>query len=87
MIDDISPHNLGQKHNFIKLTDAEAKTFGLPYDYYSVMHYGRKAFPKEKNLETILPLNEDVPVMGYWNKLSEEDVTITNLLYNCPSKS
>lgn len=72
------------KHNFIKLTDT--KTFGMPYDYSSVMHHGINSFAKEKNLRTISPLKKDAPEMGYWPKLSEGDITITNLLYNCPSK-
>lgn len=41
-------------HNFDKMTDAEVTTFGLPYDYQSVMHYEKYDFSINPFLPTIV---------------------------------
>ena len=32
----------GEGHNFVKFDELELRTYNLPYDYTSVMHYGSK---------------------------------------------
>ena len=41
----------GMEHNFKKQTDA--KTYGIPYDPKSIMHYEYYAFAKNKKIPTI----------------------------------
>ena len=35
-------------NNFVQLKETEYNTFGLPYDYLSLMHYDAFAFSKEE---------------------------------------
>ena len=58
---------------------------GIPYDYYSVMHYGR--YGASKNglpvIETKDPAFRDV--IGQIH-LSMDDAAVVNLMYNCPGE-
>ncbi|XP_059469459.1 protein tolkin-like [Neocloeon triangulifer] len=78
----------GQEYNFNKLTSEEVHSLGLPYDYDSIMHYARNTFSKGSYLDTILPLEQmptkKRPEIGQRIRLSEGDVSQTNLLYKCP---
>lgn len=80
----------GQEYNFDKLTDEEVNSLGLTYDYDSIMHYSRNTFSKGIYLDTIKPVVElnggKKTDIGQRIKLSEGDITQTNMLYNCPSK-
>ena len=80
-------HGVG--HNFEKINDYEKST---PYDYYSIMHYGIRDYgirdrgtDKNKITIEILKKPDDINIesIGARRKLSEEDVTWVNKLYNC----
>merc|ERR1719222_1288735 len=43
-----------KKRNFYKQPKSEADSFGLPYDYSSIMHYGGSSFANNKNYPTIV---------------------------------
>lgn len=77
----------GQEYNFNKLTEEEVHSLGLPYDYDSIMHYARNTFSKGTYLDTIQPIdygkNKKKPEIGQRLKLSEGDISQTNLLYRC----
>uniref|UniRef100_A0A7N4PE70 Metalloendopeptidase n=1 Tax=Sarcophilus harrisii TaxID=9305 RepID=A0A7N4PE70_SARHA len=69
----------GFEINFIK---SQNSNMLVPYDYTSVMHYGRYAFSKSGNT-TILPLaGPDIPIGQRWN-LSTSDIIRINRLYEC----
>nr|CAD7433741.1 unnamed protein product [Timema monikensis] len=77
----------GQEYNFNKLTEEEVHSLGLDYDYDSIMHYARNTFSKGTYLDTILPRDttgKKRPEIGQRIRLSEGDVSQTNLLYKCP---
>ena len=49
-----------KKHNFKKRSNEQASTFGVPYDYASVMHYSDRAFSKNgrKTIDAVIkPIN------------------------------
>ncbi|XP_020845138.1 astacin-like metalloendopeptidase [Phascolarctos cinereus] len=69
----------GFEINFIK---SQNSNMLVPYDYTSVMHYGRYAFSKNGNT-TIMPLaGPDIPIGQRWN-LSTSDIVRVNRLYEC----
>ncbi|XP_068932066.1 astacin-like metalloendopeptidase [Petaurus breviceps papuanus] len=69
----------GFEINFIK---SQNSNMLVPYDYTSVMHYGRYAFSKNGNT-TIIPLaGPDIPIGQRWN-LSTSDIARVNRLYEC----
>ncbi|XP_059507839.1 hatching enzyme 1.2-like [Stegostoma tigrinum] len=62
-----------------------SNNLGAPYDYGSIMHYGRYVFSKGHGFPTILPKpNRTVPI-GQIRGLSELDIIKINRLYNCSS--
>ncbi|XP_039438500.1 tolloid-like protein 1 [Culex pipiens pallens] len=77
---------VGQEYNFNKLSEDEVNSLGQPYDYFSIMHYARNTFSKGSYLDTILPVEivgQKRPEIGQRLRLSEGDITQTNLLYKC----
>ncbi|XP_057327308.1 protein tolkin-like [Microplitis mediator] len=76
----------GTEHKFEKLSLQSTNTLGLPYDYYSIMHYPRFGFAKSDFRSTIEPtrqVNGRTPDIGQRNALSTGDITAAKLLYNC----
>ncbi|XP_045683229.1 astacin-like metalloendopeptidase [Phyllostomus hastatus] len=69
----------GFEINFIK---SRSSNMLVPYDYTSVMHYGRLAFSR-RGLPTITPLwDPSVHIGQRWN-LSTSDITRVLRLYDC----
>uniref|UniRef100_A0A667ZYJ0 Metalloendopeptidase n=1 Tax=Myripristis murdjan TaxID=586833 RepID=A0A667ZYJ0_9TELE len=70
----------GTEHNFWKIQNS--RNLGTPYDYNSVMHYGRYAF-SSNGQPTIVPVpNPDVSI-GRANQMSPTDILRVNRLYGC----
>ncbi|XP_040184091.1 high choriolytic enzyme 1-like [Rana temporaria] len=70
------------KSNF-EMTQPATDNVGLPYDYTSVMHYGRYAFSNAPGKATIVPkLDPSVPI-GQRYGLSGLDLQKINRLYQC----
>ena len=75
--------HLGKENNFRKVGSDDSTTHGVPYDYWSVMHYSKNAF-MNGNGETIItkdPKFQDV--IGQNLEISTSDVQELNLLYKC----
>uniref|UniRef100_A0A3B3XZH4 Metalloendopeptidase n=1 Tax=Poecilia mexicana TaxID=48701 RepID=A0A3B3XZH4_9TELE len=68
----------GMEENFKKLA---GKTFDIPYDYSSILHYGRTFF-SSNGKPTIIP-KKDIKDMGQRSRLTETDRKKITLLYNC----
>lgn len=81
--DYVSIWSTGYERNFEKLTPNSSTTFNAPYDYLSVMHYGKKYFSKnsENTIATKLPQYQDK--IGQRMEMSPTDVYKLNRLYNC----
>ena len=69
----------------------ESKTFGLPYDYESVMHYGHNYFSRAAHLPTIVPrkkrTGQAAVKLGNREKMSDLDARKIKMLYKCPDQS
>ena len=57
----------------------------VPYDYKSIMHYGRKSFSKNGQ-PTILSIRDPNQEMGQRKGFTEFDLREINSLYDCSSK-
>jgi len=74
----------GLEYNFRKARGIDSR--GTPYDYFSVMHYGKTAFGKRSDavtMETTDPYYQDL--IGTGSGFSEIDITQVNLVYKCPA--
>lgn len=70
-------------YNFKKYPTSAVDTFGVPYDYGSVMHYGGKAFTMNGR-DTIKTLNpRDQTKIGSRKGLSFNDIWLANKMYKC----
>ena len=69
------------KQNFDKHASYEIKVQETPYDYSSVMHYGKKAFTIDGS-QTIYPIPDENQPLGN-DKLSKLDLEELNDMYDC----
>ncbi|XP_065091620.1 low choriolytic enzyme-like [Ochlerotatus camptorhynchus] len=69
----------GHEHNFDKYNDTVVTSYGVEYDYGSVMHYSGKAFSKNKE-PTIEALQPNV-TLGQRKGLSDKDITKLDQMY------
>uniref|UniRef100_A0A667WIS7 Metalloendopeptidase n=1 Tax=Myripristis murdjan TaxID=586833 RepID=A0A667WIS7_9TELE len=67
-------------YNFHK---ANTNNLNTPYDYSSIMHYGRTAFASEYGAETITPIPDGSVQIGQRDDMSDIDVLRVNRLYGC----
>ncbi|XP_068166383.1 high choriolytic enzyme 1-like [Antennarius striatus] len=67
-------------NNFFKRYTDNLNT---PYDYTSVMHYGRTAFSIGNGAETITPIPDPTVQIGQRVDMSAWDIKRVNILYRC----
>ena len=75
---------LGSKRAFYIKSRSRVSSLGFPYDYKSVMHYGKYHMSKNGK-PTILPLDPSVKWLG-GRSLSPTDILQANVLYHCFGK-
>uniref|UniRef100_A0A7N6ATV6 Metalloendopeptidase n=1 Tax=Anabas testudineus TaxID=64144 RepID=A0A7N6ATV6_ANATE len=68
----------GMAYNFDKINTLNQ---GTPYDYNSVMHYGRLAFSKDNVSPTMVAIPNSNAVFGTATQMSQNDIDRINLLY------
>ncbi|KAK9502785.1 hypothetical protein O3M35_011491 [Rhynocoris fuscipes] len=74
----------GKKYNFEKASEKEYTTFGLDYNFESVMHYAPYAFSKNKKLPTIIPkVKIDINLIGQQKAATKLDLKKIRLMYGC----
>ncbi|KAL3980481.1 squalene monooxygenase [Sarotherodon galilaeus] len=73
------------KHNFRIVGSYESTTHGVPYDYLSVMHYGKDYFTNGKGSTVITKDPKFENLIGQRVEMSTSDVQELNLLYKCNS--
>ncbi|KAK6047603.1 astacin [Cooperia oncophora] len=78
-------HNIPENYwsQFEKVTSYEATTYNVPYDYKSVMHYGKRAFayPGRISMKTVDPKYQDV--IGRQKDASPNDYRKICQIYGC----
>ncbi|KAF2350493.1 Peptidase M12A [Trinorchestia longiramus] len=73
----------GMENNFMSQT---TNNFQVPYDYYSVMHYGSDYFTKN-NKDTLVAIQPyGQALMGQRDYFSFMDIRLANLQYSCIEK-
>lgn len=72
----------GEEHNFNKYSRSDIDQLKIPYDFDSVMHYGRKSFTKN-GLDTIRSILNPSRDLGQRNGLTDFDIHEINALYDC----
>ncbi|XP_033220828.1 seminal metalloprotease 1-like [Belonocnema kinseyi] len=77
--DNIKEHDV---FNFRRLSNEIVTTYGLPYDYDSIMHYSMTAFAKNKSKPSIIPLKQTTPI-GQRDHLSLSDIKKLLITYKC----
>ncbi len=70
---------------FSVIPAATVNTFDIPYDYYSIMHYGSWAF-SNNGRPTIIPIDPtiDLTRIGQRVELTDSDVKRIKSFYHCP---
>ena len=77
---------LGKEHNFRKQSASNIDSMNVPYDYSSVMHYGKTAFGSGKiTIQTKDASKQNV--IGNRRGFSQYDIKQMNLLYKCSGKT
>uniref|UniRef100_A0A3B4B691 Metalloendopeptidase n=1 Tax=Periophthalmus magnuspinnatus TaxID=409849 RepID=A0A3B4B691_9GOBI len=71
--------NPAMAYNFYR---SDTNNLNMPYDYGSIMHYGRTAF-SNNGRETLTPLSSSPVNIGQRQALSSWDIKRINLLYSC----
>ena len=77
---------LGELKNFRKLSKDEINSFGIKYDFGSIMHYASNTFSRNGFDITIRPRPGIIARIGQRQKLSPLDIKQAKLLYRCASK-
>ncbi|XP_036407817.1 high choriolytic enzyme 1-like, partial [Megalops cyprinoides] len=73
----VAPYSV---YNFQK---QDTNNLNTPYDYSSIMHYGRSAFSTQYGQETITPIPDPNQPIGQRRNLSDLDIQRINRLYGC----
>uniref|UniRef100_A0A667Y542 Metalloendopeptidase n=1 Tax=Myripristis murdjan TaxID=586833 RepID=A0A667Y542_9TELE len=73
----------GKEHNFRKIEDS--RNLDTPYDYGSLMHYGRYFFSRNGQ-PTIVPVPDPDVCIGTARQMSPTDILRVNRLYACSTK-
>ncbi|XP_075044211.1 embryonic protein UVS.2-like isoform X2 [Mixophyes fleayi] len=72
--------NQDKERNFYKMS---TQNLGVPYDYLSVLHYGKFAFANDAGKPTLEPTGDPQAVIGQRVGLSSVDVVKINKLFQC----
>ncbi|XP_074547049.1 hatching enzyme 1.2-like [Halichoeres trimaculatus] len=67
-------------HNFHK---KDTNNLYTPYDYSSIMHYGRTNFASTYGEDTIVPIPDSSVPIGQRDEMSDTDVLRVNKFYSC----
>lgn len=72
--------NPSMAYNFYK---QQTNNLNTPYDYSSIMHYGRTAFSTQYGRDSITPIPNPNVQIGQRRDMSKTDILRINKLYSC----
>nr|BAJ23948.1 hatching enzyme [Alepocephalus longiceps] len=72
-----------QSHTVYNFHKQNSNNLNTPYDYSSIMHYGRTAFAIQYGQETITPIPDSSVEIGQRQDMSDIDILRINRLYGC----
>ncbi|KAL8601480.1 hypothetical protein ACOMHN_000422 [Nucella lapillus] len=75
------------EYNFHRYTWAVVRDLGVPYDYLSIMHYGKDAFSGNGRVTIETRDKQYQNLIGNRRGLSFRDIKSANILYNCRPSS
>ncbi|XP_043076039.1 meprin A subunit beta isoform X13 [Puntigrus tetrazona] len=75
------------KSNFKLHIERESSSLGVPYDYGSVLHYGKTYFSKGSKPTIVTKIPEFMDVIGQRLEFSDSDLLKLNRLYKCTTSS
>ncbi|KAL6732658.1 hypothetical protein Aduo_003397 [Ancylostoma duodenale] len=85
VFDRVTDYN--QTHNFQTVSQYESRTFGFPYDYHSIMHYGNTSFATDMTKLTMETLDRKYKgIIGNAYLPTESDYKRICLLYGCQGR-
>ncbi|MCP9265223.1 Metalloendopeptidase [Dirofilaria immitis] len=73
----------GLSSNFMRTSQRDNYNYGLPYDYGSVMHYGKKAFTSNNGLTIVPRISWYEDTMGSGTGPTFIDLLMMNTHYKC----
>ncbi|KAF6036085.1 MEP1B [Bugula neritina] len=76
----------GLEYNFQKHATTYVNTYGIPYDYKSMMHYSEHAFSKNGQPTIVARDRKSQKVMGNRNGFSFKDIQLANVIYECATE-
>ncbi|XP_071321396.1 hatching enzyme 1.2-like [Trachinotus anak] len=82
----INWENVPSVHEF-NFHKRDTNNLNTPYDYSSVMHYGRTAFSSTFGADTITPIPDSSVPIGQRDDMSDIDILRINRLYECSKYS
>ena len=74
----------GLESQFLQYGHGEIDQFGIGYNYKSLMHYGRTAFTKAADLNTMEAIGDADMELGNTD-MTQDDILELNALYDCKS--
>ena len=77
---------VGMERNFISYSHYPVDTLNEPYDYFSIMHYGNKAF-SSNGKDTMQSRGNPYLRFGKRRSLSGVDIKQLTRLYRCPTQT
>jgi len=73
----------GMRYNFDKYKTDYVNSHNIPYDYLSIMHYGKLAFSNNNQI-TIYPKDRSyLDRIGKTEELTASDARLVNIMYKC----
>lgn len=75
--------DVGGENNFEKIPKNVSTDNGVPYDYWSVMHYGKNAFTNGNGSTVVTKDPKFMDIIGQKYEISHKDNLELNRLYKC----